>query len=66
MSYPKPYKPHISMNSRKTTKKAAVVKRKTATQKSANVAELRALLQEAAGALIAIDAMIDRMVADRK
>jgi hypothetical protein len=47
------------MKNRKTTKKAAAVKRKTVTPKSYNVAELRALLQEAAGALIAIDHWLD-------
>ena len=50
------------MPSRKNTKKAAVVKRKTATQKSYTVAELRALLQQAAGALIAIDHWLDTKI----
>lgn len=54
------------MPTRKTTKKAAAVKRKPIAPKSQNVADLRELLQQAAGALIALDQMIDRMLADRK
>jgi len=47
------------MKTRKTTKKAAA-KRKAVTAKSSyTVAELRSLLQEAAGALIAIDHWLD-------
>jgi len=49
----------IPMTTRKTTKKAAAVKRNTVAPKSYNVAELRALLQQAAGALIAIDHWLD-------
>ena len=55
------------MQNRKPTKKAASpMKRKTNINGSHNVAELRALLREAAGALIAIEAMIDRMMKDKK
>ena len=49
------------MQNRKTTKKAAA-KRKPVTPKSYNVAELRTLLQEAAGALIAIDHWLDQRI----
>ena len=62
MSDPLPYKNDIPMKAKTTTKKAAVVKRKTATQKSYTVAELRALLQQAAGALIAIDHWLDAKI----
>lgn len=48
------------MPNRKNTKKAASnVKRKT---DSCTVADLRALLQEAAGALIAIDQWLDQRI----
>lgn len=48
------------MPNRKTTKKAvSSVKRKT---DSYTVADLRALLQEAAGALIAIDQWLDQRI----
>jgi hypothetical protein len=50
------------MQTRKPTKKAAAVKRKPVTQKSYSVADLRALLQEATGALIAIDHWLDTKV----
>lgn len=46
------------MPNRKPTKKAAA-KRSPVTPKSYNVAELRALLQQATGALIAIDHWLD-------
>jgi hypothetical protein len=46
------------MPNRKPTKKAAA-KRNPVTPKSYNVAELRALLQQATGALIAIDHWLD-------
>jgi hypothetical protein len=50
------------MPSRKTTKKAAP-KRKTVTPKNSySVADLRAMLQQAAGALIAIDHWLDSKV----
>ena len=50
------------MKTRKTTKKAAA-KRKAVTPKSSyTVAELRSLLQEAAGALIAVDVWLDQKV----
>jgi hypothetical protein len=51
------------MPNRKPTKKAAPSpKRNTVTQKSYSVADLRALLQEATGALIAIDHWLDTKV----
>lgn len=50
------------MQARKNTKKAvSSVKRKT---DSYTVADLRALLQEAAGALIAVDAWLDQKVSE--
>lgn len=67
MSYPHRHINRVFMQYRKTTKKAASsVKRKTVSPKSQNVAELRELLQQAAGALIALDQMIDRMIADKR
>lgn len=67
MSLPPLHINRVFMPTRKTTKQAAsTMKRKPVVQKSQNVAELRALLQQAAGALIALDQMIDRMLADRK
>jgi len=51
------------MPNRKTTKKAAAVKRKPITPKNSySVADLRAMLQQAAGALIAIDHWLDAKV----
>jgi hypothetical protein len=51
------------MPNRKTTKKAAPSrKRKPVAQNSYSVADLRALLQEATGALIAIDHWLDTKV----
>lgn len=51
------------MQHRKTTKKAASsMKRKTVAPTSYTVADLRALLQEAAGALIAVDVWLDQKV----
>ena len=64
MSHPPAYKNDISMKP-KPTKKAAA-KRKPVTPKSYNVADLRSLLQQAAGTLIAIDQMIDRMIKDKQ
>ena len=65
MSDPLPYKHDIPMKTRKTTKKAAAVKRKTVTpQPTYTVADLRALLQEAAGALIAVDCWLDQKVSE--
>lgn len=50
------------MPNRKTTKKAAAVKRGHKIANSYTVADLRALLQEAAGALIAVDSWLDQKV----
>lgn len=67
MSYPHRHINRVFMQYRKNTKKAvSSVKRKTVSPKSQNVAELRELLQQAAGALIALDQMIDRMIADKR
>ena len=66
MSVPLPYKNHIPMKPRKTTKKAAAVKRKTATPKSQNVADLRETLTNAIGALVALDLLIERMMKDKR
>ena len=53
----------IPMKTRKPTKKAASsLKRNTVAPKSYSVADLRALLQEATGALIAIDHWLDTKV----
>ena len=49
----------IPMKTRKTTKKAAAVKRGHKIATTYTVADLRSLLQEAAGALIAIDHWLD-------
>ena len=49
------------MKTHKPTKKAAA-KRNPVTPKSYNVAELRALLQQAAGSLIAIDHWLDTKI----
>lgn len=62
MSYPPRHINPVFMKTRKTTKKAAA-KRKAVTPKSSyTVAELRSLLQEAAGALIAIDQWLDQRI----
>jgi hypothetical protein len=51
------------MKTRKTTKKAASsLKRKPSVQNSYSVADLRALLKAATGALIAIDHWLDTKV----
>ena len=54
------------MKTRKPTKKAAAVKRKTITPKSQNVADLRATIKSAIGALVALDLLIDRLIADKQ
>ena len=58
------------MPKRNPTKKSAAVTRKTVTPKSYSVADLRDLLQQATGALIAIDhwldAKVEQMVKDQK
>lgn len=51
------------MPNRKPTKKAAA-KRKPVTQQTYTVADLRALLQEAAGALIAVDCWLDQKISE--
>jgi len=71
MSYPLPHIPREFMPNRKPTKKAASsLKRKPIAQKSYSVADLRSMLQAAAGALIAIDHWLDtkveQMVKDQK
>lgn len=48
-----------------TTKKAAP-KRKTVTPKSQNVADFRATLRTAMGALAALDLLIERMMKDKR
>ena len=50
------------MPTRKTTKKSAAVKRGHKIATTYTVADLRALLQEAAGALIAVDVWLDQKV----
>jgi hypothetical protein len=50
----------------KPTKKAAAVKRKPITPKSQNVADLRATITNAIGALVALDLLIDRMIKDKQ
>ena len=65
MSYPPAYKNDISMNP-KPTKKAAAVKRKTVTPKSQNVADFRATLRTAMGAIASLDLLIDRMIKDKQ
>ena len=62
MSVPLPYKPDIPMKTRKATKKSAAVKRGHKIATTYTVADLRALLQEAAGALIAVDSWLDQKV----
>lgn len=62
MSVPLPYKPDIPMKPRTTTKKPAAVKRGHKIATTYTVADLRALLQEAAGALIAVDSWLDQKV----
>jgi hypothetical protein len=54
------------MQNRKPTKKAAAVKRKPVTPKSQNVADFRATLRMAMGALAALDQLIDRMIKDKQ
>ena len=49
----------------KPTKKAAA-KRKPIAPKSQNVADLRATLRAAMGALVALDLLIDRMIKDKQ
>ena len=66
MSYPHAYKNDIPMKPRKTTKKAAAVKRKPVTPKSQNVADLRETLTNAIGALVALDLLIERMMKDKR
>lgn len=50
------------MPNRKTTKKSAAVKRGHKIATTYTVADLRALLQEAAGALIAVDVWLDQKI----
>ena len=50
----------------KPTKKAAAVKRKTIAPKSQNVADFRATLRAAMGALASLDLLIDRMIKDKQ
>ena len=52
------------MPTRKTTKKPAAVKRGHKIATTYTVADLRALLQEAAGALIAVDSWLDQKVSE--
>ena len=54
------------MRTRKPTKKAAAVKRKTVAPKSQNVADLRNTITNAIGALVALDLLIDRMMKDKR
>jgi hypothetical protein len=55
------------MKANKPTKKAASpLKRKTAANKSQNVAEFRQMIKDTIGGLIAIDQMIDRLLEDRR
>ena len=49
----------------KPTKKAAP-KRKPIAPKSQNVADLRATITNAIGALVALDLLIDRMIKDKQ
>ena len=65
MSYPPAYNSHISMIP-KPTKKAAAVKRKPIAPKSQNVADFRATLRTAMGALAALDQLIDQMIKDKQ
>ena len=50
----------------KPTKKAAAVKRKTIAPKSQNVADFRATLRTAMGALASLDLLIDRIIKDKQ
>lgn len=52
------------MPNRKTAKKSAAVKRGHKIANTYTVADLRALLQEAAGALIAVDCWLDQKVSE--
>lgn len=52
------------MRNSKTTKKSAAVKRGNKIATTYTVADLRALLQEAAGALIAVDCWLDQKVSE--
>ena len=52
------------MKPRKTTKKAAAVKRKPATQPTYTVADLRASLRRAAAELIAVEVWLDQKVSE--
>ena len=54
------------MQNRNPAKKAAAVKRKTVTPKSQNVADFRATLRTAIGALASLDLLIDRMIKDKQ
>ena len=54
----------IPMKTRKTTKQSAAVKRGHKIANTYTVADLRALLQEAAGALIAVDCWLDQKVSE--
>ena len=50
------------MKTRNTTKKAAPKRKTVTTKNSYSVADLRAMLQQAAGALIAIDHWLDTRI----
>lgn len=52
------------MRTRKTTKKAAAVKRKPVTKETYTVADLRASLRRAAAELIAVEVWIDQKVSE--
>jgi hypothetical protein len=55
------------MKPHKPTKKAASpLKRKTAANKSQNVAEFRQMIKDTIGSLIAIDQMIDTLLDDKR
>jgi len=54
------------MQNRKITKKAAAVKRNPVTPKSQNVADFRATLRAAMGALASLDLLIDRIIKDKQ
>lgn len=62
MSDPPRHINRVFMQHRKTTKKPAAVKRGHKIATTYTVADLRALLQEAAGALIAVDSWLDQKV----
>lgn len=64
MSYPPLHINQVFMQHRKTTKKSAAVKRGHKIANTYTVADLRALLQEAAGALIAVDCWLDQKVSE--